>query len=123
LSEAEAARTDIEQKIKERKKIVGTLRDSTLGRVLVGPSSDPMGMAQKKAYKDAVGASVDADELDQNTLDNINASSDAINRSYQGVTTGPKGPGTSKAAFIAEQLKKGKDQATAKRMADQIFGQ
>jgi hypothetical protein len=88
-----------------------------------GLINDAMGMAQKKAYKDAVGASVDADELDQNTLDNINASSDAINRSYQGVTTGPTGPGTNKSAFIAEQLKKGKDQATAKRMADQIFGQ
>jgi len=70
-----------------------------------------LGMRDRNAYKDAVGASIDASEDEPVT-----------ERSNQGVTTGPKGPGSSKAGFIAEQLRKGKDEATAKRMAEQIFG-
>jgi hypothetical protein len=74
---------------------------------------DPMGMAQKNAYRLATGASIDASEKAE----------DRGPAGYQGVTAGPKGPGVDKSAFIADQLRRGKDQATAKRMADQIFGQ
>lgn len=74
--------------------------------------ADPMGMAQKNAYRDAIGASIDASEQPQQRGP----------AGYQGVTTGPKGPGNNKDAFIREQLGKGKDRATAQRMADQIFG-
>ena len=73
---------------------------------------DPMGIAQKNAYKEAVGASIDASEPQEQRGP----------AGYQGVGTGPKGPGSSKSAFIADQLRRGKDQATAQRMADQIFG-
>jgi hypothetical protein len=70
-----------------------------------------MGIRDRNAYKDAVGASIDASE-----------EAPEVERSSQGVTAGPKGPGSSKAGFIAEQIRRGKDEATARRMADQIFG-
>lgn len=79
---------------------------------IVSTGMDPMGMREKNAYTKAVGATLDATE----------PSDQRGPAGYQGVTTGPKGPGTSKAAFIAEQIAKGKDAATAQRMADQIFG-
>ena len=75
-------------------------------------AADPMGMAQKNAYKQAVGASIDASEAPEQRGP----------AGYQGVTTGPKGPGSSKSGFIADQVRRGKDRATAQRMADQIFG-
>ncbi len=74
-----------------------------------GHNTDLMGLKQKKIYEEATGASIDDSETPQPTTS-------------QGVTTGPKGPGPSKPGFIAEQLKRGKDQATAQRMADQIYG-
>jgi hypothetical protein len=72
-----------------------------------------MGIRDRNAYKEAVGASIDASEP--------TAEPERV-PGYQGVTAGPKGPGSSKAGFIAEQIRKGKDEATARRMADQIFG-
>jgi hypothetical protein len=80
---------------------------------IVTQRMDPMGMAQKNAYREAIGASIDASEL---------RGSPRGPEGYQGVTTGPKGPGPSKAAFIAEQISKGKSAATAQMMADQIYG-
>ena len=80
---------------------------------LLDSKMDPMGVGAKNAYKQAVGASIDASESQEQERGPAG---------YQGVTTGPKGPGASKSAFIAEQLRRGKDQATAQRMADQIFG-
>lgn len=68
-----------------------------------------MGIKDRNAYKEATGASIDASEMPEERAD-------------QGVTKGPQGPGAVKAAFMAEQLRKGKDQATAQRMADQIYG-
>lgn len=79
---------------------------------LINTGMDPMGARAKNAYKTAVGASIDATEGEETRGP----------AGYQGVTTGPKGPGSDKSAFIAEQVRRGKDQATAQRMADQIFG-
>jgi hypothetical protein len=79
---------------------------------LIDSNMDAMGIAQKNAYKTATGASIDASEKPE----------ERGPAGYQGVTTGPKGPGVDKAAFIADQLRRGKDQASAQRMADQIFG-
>jgi len=77
-----------------------------------GHNTDPMGFKQKEAYKEATGGSIDDSEVKEQRGPS----------GYQGVTTGPKGPGSSKSGFISEQIKKGKDETTAKRMADQIFG-
>jgi hypothetical protein len=77
-----------------------------------GHNSDPMGLADKTEYKNATGASIDATETP----------APRGPASYQGVTTGPKGPGRSKSEFIEEQVRRGKDRATAQRMGDQIFG-
>ena len=79
---------------------------------LLDSKMDPMGMAAKNAYKQAIGTSIDASEPNEQRGP----------VGYQGVTAGPKGPGTSKAAFIADELAKGKDEPTTRRMADQIFG-
>lgn len=90
---------------------------------LLSRAMEGMGIRDRNAYKDATGATIDdTEEMDPETLAHINASREAIERSYQGVTKGPQGPGASKAGFIAEQLRKGKDQTTAQRMADQIYG-
>lgn len=78
-----------------------------------GLVADAMGIAQKNAYKAATGASIDASDQPE-------ARGPA---GYQGVTTGPAGPGPRKSAFIEAETKKGQhDPATIKRMADQIFG-
>ena len=77
-----------------------------------GHNTDLMGQRQKKIYEESTGASIDDSEVKPQRGP----------EGYQGVTTGPKGPGNSKSGFITEQIKKGKDQETARRMADQIYG-